>query len=148
LAVVNTISAGPVASRFKAVDLVAARRLLVAAVFLLSGGAKITNSAPVIYYIQSVGLRAFSMVIEIAAELIGGVRLLVGYRSKTTAAVLATFTLVTAAFFHPGLGDANQSNHLLEKVVVAGGLLHLAGFGAGRFSVDGVHWTSMDAQPR
>lgn len=134
----NTVSARAAAPRLDAFDLAApAGRFLMAAIFLLSGWAKVSNPAFFIGYAHSAGLPAISVAVAIPIELIGGVLLLIGYRSRITAAVLAVFTLVAASFFHSAFGDPNQFNHFFKNVAMAGGLLQVVTFGPGRFSVDG-----------
>ena len=49
---------------------------------------------------------------------------------------MALFSLATALFFHNHFGDKNQMIHFLKNVVMAGGLLQIAYFGAGAFSLD------------
>jgi len=44
--------------------------------------------------------------------------------------------LVTAMFFHHNFADQNQMIHFLKNVMMAGGLLQIAYFGAGAFSLD------------
>lgn len=73
----------------------------------------------------------------IAVELGGGLLLLAGYRTKLVAGVLAAFCVVTAFVFHHALADQNQMIHFLKNFVVAGGLLQLVAYGAGRYAVDG-----------
>ena len=134
----HTVSTGAEAPRIDTLELAApAGRLLMAAIFLLSGWAKITNTAFFIGYAHSAGLPAFSIAVAIPVEIIGGGLLLVGYRTRITAAVLAVFTLVAASFFHSALGDPNQFNHFFKNVAMAGGLLQVVAFGPDRFSVDG-----------
>ena len=137
LAVMNTVSARAAGPRFDAFDLAAlAGRLLMATFFLLCGWAKVTNPAFFIGYAHSAGLPAISVPVAIPVELIGGVLLLIGYRSRITAAVLAVFTRVAASFFHSALGDPNQFNQFFKNVAMAGGPLQVVAFGPGRFSVD------------
>ena len=69
-------------------------------------------------------------------ELGGGVLLVVGYQARLVAAVLAVFSLATAFAFHANFGDQNQMIHFLKNFAIAGGLLQVVAFGAGRFSVD------------
>lgn len=38
--------------------------------------------------------------------------------------------------FHAALGDQNQMFHFLKNLAMAGGLLQVAAFGAGPFSLD------------
>ena len=70
-------------------------------------------------------------------ELGGGVALILGYRTRAAAAILAVFALVTAAIFHSALADQNQLIHFFKNVAMAGGLLQVASFGGGRLSLDG-----------
>lgn len=134
-----------IATRARATNLTASDmaatggRLLLAAIFLLSGWSKLADPAGTIGYIQSVGLPLpqIGVALAIAVELIGGVLLVVGYRAKLAAAALALFTLVTALFFHSALGDQNQFIHFFKNVAITGGLLQVMAFGAGRLSVEG-----------
>ena len=65
-------------------------------------------------------------------RMIGGLVLISGYRVRTVAAVLAVFSLVTAAFFHNDLADQNQFIHFFKNVAMAGGLLQIVAFGKSR----------------
>jgi len=49
---------------------------------------------------------------------------------------LALFSLATAVSFHAHFADQNQMIHFLKNVMMAGGLLQVAAFGAGSFSLD------------
>jgi len=113
-------------------------RGMISAIFLLSGLSKIAAPAMTIGYIQSVGLPAPSVAfgLSVFVELAGGLALLLGYRTRAVAAVLALFSLVTAAVFHNALGDQNQFIHFFKNVAMAGGLLHVVAFGGGRISLD------------
>jgi putative oxidoreductase len=46
------------------------------------------------------------------------------------------FTLATAVFFHNNFADQNQMIHFLKNIMIIGGLLQIAHFGAGRYSLD------------
>jgi putative oxidoreductase len=73
------------------------------------------------------------VVIEIGA----GALLLVGFRTRLMAWVLAAFTVAAALVFHRALGDPNQFVHFMKNLAIAGGLVHIAGAGASAFSLDG-----------
>jgi len=113
-------------------------RLLLAAIFLISGVGKLMNPAGTIGYIGSVGLALpeVAYALAVAVEIAGGLLLVVGYRTRAAALALAAFTLVAAIFFHSNFADQNQFIHFLKNVAIAGGLLQVAAFGAGRLSVD------------
>ena len=114
-------------------------RILVAAIFILSGLGKIAAPAATQGYIAAMGLPAplLAYIGAIAVELGGGLLLLAGYRTKAVAAALAAFSIVTAFIFHHALADQNQMIHFLKNFAMAGGLLQFVAYGAGRISVDG-----------
>ncbi len=113
-------------------------RILIAAIFLLSGASKIAAPAYTISYIQSAGLPLPNIAygIAVVVELGGGLLLLAGYRTRIAAAVLAIFSLAAALSFHNNLADQNQFIHFFKNVAMAGGLLQVAAFGGGRLSLD------------
>ncbi|AIS12196.1 DoxX family protein [Pseudomonas chlororaphis] len=113
-------------------------RVLLSAIFILSGFSKIAAPAAMVGYIQSVGLPfpQLALGIAIAVELGGGLLLIAGYRTRLVALGLAVFSVVTALAFHNNLGDQNQFIHFFKNIAMAGGLLQVVAFGAGRFSLD------------
>jgi putative oxidoreductase len=117
----------------------AAGRLLIAALFILSGLGKLAAHEATQGYIASVGLPAplLGLTVAVIAELGGGLLLLIGYKVRLVSLVLAVFTLVLAVIFHKNLADQNQMIHFLKNIAIVGGLLQIAAFGAGAFSLDG-----------
>lgn len=115
-----------------------AGRVLLSAIFLLSGTSKITDPAGTIGYIQMVGLPVpvAAYAVAVAVEILGGLALVLGLRTRLAALALAGFSLVTAVGFHSNLGDLNQFIHFFKNVAMAGGLLQVVAFGAGRYSLD------------
>ncbi|PSJ40649.1 DoxX family protein [Allosphingosinicella deserti] len=113
-------------------------RIGLAAIFVLSGVSKLTAPQATIGYIASVGLPfpTVALAAAILVELAGGALLIAGYRTRLVAALLAAFSVVTALTFHADLGDQNQFIHFLKNIAMAGGLLQIVAFGAGRFSFD------------
>ncbi|MFK0165190.1 DoxX family protein [Rhizobium sp. NPDC090279] len=114
-------------------------RLLIAAIFIFSGLGKIAAPAMTQGYIGSVGLPAplLAYLAAILVEIGGGILLVIGFRTRIVALVMAGFTVVTALFFHHDFTDQNQMIHFLKNVAMAGGLLQVVAFGAGAFSLDG-----------
>jgi putative oxidoreductase len=115
-------------------------RVLLSALFILSGIGKVSAPAATMAYIQSAGLPLpeVSYGMALAAELGCGTLLLVGFFTRPVAALLAVFTLATALVFHHNFADQNQLIHFLKNVSISGGLLYVAVFGAGRLSLDGL----------
>ena len=116
----------------------AAGRILLASIFLLSGFSKIADPASSLGYISSAGLPLpqLGLAIAIFVEIVGGLALILGYRTKLVATALALFSVATAVFFHSALGDQNQFIHFFKNIAMAGGLLQLAAFGAGPVAID------------
>jgi putative oxidoreductase len=118
--------------------LAAAGRVLIAVLFLLSGLSKIAAPVMTQNYIASAGLPAplLGYLIAIIVEVGGGVLLVIGYQTRIVALVVAAFTVAAALAFHHDFADQNQMVHFLKNIAVTGGLLQVAAFGAGSFSLD------------
>jgi putative oxidoreductase len=118
-------------------------RILIALLFIPAGFGKLTGFAGTVGYIASAGLPLpqVAAAIAIIVELGFGILLLVGFKSRVTAVVLAVFTVATAVFFHNYWSMpvdkvyVNQIN-FYKNLAIAGGLLFVAVFGPGRFSID------------
>lgn len=112
-------------------------RVLLAAIFLLSGLAKLADPAGTAAYVASSGLPAPALGAWGAAllETLGGLALITGYRARPAAVALALFSVVAALFFHNNLADQNQMIHFMKNFALAGGLLQLAITGPGRFAL-------------
>ena len=114
-------------------------RVLLAAIFLISGFGKLLNPAGTIGYISAVGLPLpeLGYALAVIVEIGGGLLLIAGYQTRLAALALAALTLAAGIFFHNDFADQNQWIHFLKNAAIVGGLLQVAAFGAGRFSVDG-----------
>lgn len=115
-----------------------AGRILMAAIFVMSGIGKITNPGATIGYISSMGLPfpELGLAAAIAIEVVGGILLVAGLYTRPVALALAAFSIVTGLIFHSAVGDQNQMIHLMKNFAMAGGLLQIAAFGAGSLSLD------------
>jgi putative oxidoreductase len=114
-------------------------RLLIAAIFLISGLGKITTPAQTQGFIASAGLPfpVLAYLVAVLIEVGGGILLVLGYQSRIIASVMALFTVATAFSFHSNFGDPNAMAHFLKNIAITGGLLQIVAFGAGTFSIDG-----------
>jgi putative oxidoreductase len=120
-----------------------AGRLLIAALFLPAGIGKATGFAGTVGYIASVGLPAPAAAATLAMllEIVGGLALVLGYRTRVFALAFAAFTLVASFFFHafwavPADQQFMQQLLFFKNIAVVGGLLMLSLQGAGRWSLD------------
>lgn len=121
-----------------------AGRLLLAVLFLPAGIGKLTGFAGTAGYIASAGLPLpqVAAALAVVVEIVGALALIAGYGTRVAAIVLAAFTLVASFIFHaywavPADQQMVQQLMFFKNVAVVGGLLTLAAWGAGAWSVDG-----------
>lgn len=113
-----------------------AGRILLAALFLLSGLGKIGSYSATATYMSSAGVPSALLPLVIATEVAGGISIIAGWQTRVTAALLAGFTLLTALIFHNNLADQIQMVMFLKNVSIAGAFLLLVANGAGPLSID------------
>jgi putative oxidoreductase len=120
--------------------------LLMSTIFVLSGVGKIAAPAATMGYIAAMGLPFPVIALDgaIAIEVIGGLLLIVGFQTRLVAVALAAFSVVTGLVFHSAVADQNQMIHLLKNFAMAGGLLQIAAFGAGNWSMDALRSTRLN----
>ena len=134
----NTLIADPPStnpSAFRKVSELAGR-ILLAAVFLISGLGKIGSYAATAGYMSSAGVPSALLPLVIATEVVGAISIMLGWTTRIAALLLAGFTLLTAFIFHNNFADQIQTIMFLENVSIAGGLLLLVANGAGPLSID------------
>ena len=118
-------------------------RLLLVILFLMSGLPKLMNFSSTVAYMGSVGapLPALSAAIAVFMEVPVAIALLVGFRTRPLALLLAIYTIGTGLIGHAywasaAAEQANNMIHFYKNVAIAGGFLALCAAGAGRFSLD------------
>lgn len=113
-------------------------RILLSAVFLVSGFEALAAPSITIGYVRAAGLPLpeLGLVIRVIVEALGALALLAGYRTRWVASGLAAFCVATAFGFHFNLKDPNEIWHFLKNFAIAGGMLYVVAFGGGRLSVD------------
>jgi putative oxidoreductase len=115
-------------------------RLLLCAIFVMSGYAKLSAPAASIAMMAQEGapMPAISVVVAIVLELGGGLLLLFGLFCRSVAAVLGVWCIATAVIAHRNFADINMLIHFWKNVAMAGGFAYVVAFGAGAFSLDAV----------
>ncbi|MHA7818031.1 MAG: DoxX family protein [Erythrobacter sp.] len=113
-------------------------RLLLAALFILAGIAKIGGAEGTIGYIASVGLPAPGLLYyaTLALEIGGGLLLAVGFKARYAAAALGLFSIATAVIFHNDFAQQAEMTAFLKNLAIAGGMFMVTVFGPGRLSLD------------
>ena len=111
-------------------------RVLIAALFVVSGAGKLGAYAGTQGYMAAHGVPGALLPLVIALELGGGALVVAGLWTRTAALAMAAFTLLAAAIFHANFGDQIQQIMFLKNLAIAGGFLLLAARGAGAWSLD------------
>jgi putative oxidoreductase len=113
-------------------------RVLMSVIFLRSGYGKLMAPAATMgmfahYHLPVVGA---AYAIAVAVELLGGALILVGWKTRYVAPVMAIWCVATALVAHVHPGDNMQMINFFKNLCMAGGFLQLAAYGAGRLSLD------------
>ena len=113
-------------------------RLLIGLPFAMSGLGKLAAYGKTTAMIAAAGLPVppLAYAVAVAVELGGGLLLVAGYQARLVAIALALFSIAAAVSFHGNFADQNQMIHFLKNLMIMGGLLQVAAFGAGRLSLD------------
>ena len=112
-------------------------RALLALLFIPAGFGKIGGFAGAVGYAAAKGvpMPEVAIAIAIVVELGLGLLLLIGFQTRWAALAIAFFTVVITFIFHP-LSDPAQAQAFFKNIAVVGGLLTVAAWGAGAWSVD------------
>ena len=119
-------------------------RALLALLFIPAGFSKLTGFAGTVGYIASKGvpMPELAAAAGVGVELGLGLLVLVGFQTRWAALGMALFTLVISFIFHnfwgvPAEQVMAQSQQFFKNMAIVGGLLTVAAWGAGAWSVDG-----------
>jgi putative oxidoreductase len=102
-----------------------AGRFLLSLIFLLSGLGKISAYAATGAYMAATGVPAPLLPVVISTEILGGVAIVLGYKTRIVAFLLTGFCLLTAIIFHRNLADQTQMIMFFKNLSIAGGFLLL-----------------------
>ena len=111
-------------------------RIFISALFLISAYNKIFNLEGSMGWMESFGVPSFLIFPAIAIEIILPVLVIVGYRARFAAGILAIFCLMTAFLFHLDFSDQSQLVSFLKNIGLAGGFLFIVANGTKDFAVD------------
>lgn len=112
-------------------------RIFLALIFILAGLGKVPAVEFNVGYMEAFGVPGFLIWPTIVLEVVAGIMLAVGYKTRWAAAALAAFTLVSGLIFHTNFADQMEMTSFLKNIAITGGMLYVIAFGAGAWSVDG-----------
>ncbi len=116
-------------------------RILLSALFVISGTGKLFDFAGTTSYLEyvHVPMSSVAAVVAIAVELLGGLALLLGIRVRVVAVLMIVFVAAAAVIGHPfwsmeAADRAIAQTQFLKNLSIIGGLLLLLISGAGRYA--------------
>ena len=118
-------------------------RILLSSVYILSSISKITSFAMEKGYVEArhLPLPAVALSVALIIELAGGLAVLVGFFTRFAAWILFLYMIPTTFLFHnfwtmSGMDRYDNTVHFQKNLAIMGGLLLLAAFGPGAYSID------------
>ncbi len=120
-------------------------RILLSAIFLVSGISKISDWNGTAGMMSAHGMSAvpFFLTVAILVEIVGGLALLTGWHTRLAALMLFLYLIPTTLIFHnfwavQGAAQQMQTIHFLKNLAIMGGLLEFVAVGAYAISMDAV----------
>jgi len=118
-------------------------RVMLALIFVVSGFGKISGFEGTAAYMASKGLPMPQLLLvgAIAVEFIGGLMLVAGWKARWAALAIFAFIIPTTIIFHNPAGlppeqVQAQMINVMKNIAIMGGMLMLAAFGPGAYSLD------------
>jgi putative oxidoreductase len=104
--------------------------------FLVSGLGKIGAYSGTAAYMASQGVPGALLPFVIATEVVGASAIILGWKTRIAALLLAGFTLLTAFIFHNNFANQVEAIMFMKNLAIAGGFMLLVENGAGAWSID------------
>ena len=111
-------------------------RALLSTLFLVEGIGKISMQEEVIMFMDDYGVPEILFVPAIIIEILFPLLLIIGYRAKWAASIMAIFTFTVAIIFHTDFSEGMQMIFFLKDIAIAGGFMIIVAYGPGKISLD------------
>ena len=111
-------------------------RIFISLIFLIAGVGKIFNYEGTIGYMESFGVSGYFLITAIIIEILFPLLVIIGYKTKLAAIILALFSILLAVIFHTDFSNQMQLMSFLKNLAIAGGFLIIFVRGAGKYSID------------
>ena len=111
-------------------------RIFLSVLFLIEGIGKLFTQEQVITYMEDYGVPGMLFIPAVVVEILFPLLLIVGYKTRLAALVMALFTLTVAIIFHTDFSDGMQLISFLKNLAIAGGFMIIIAYGSNKFSID------------
>ena len=98
-------------------------RIFLASLFLIEGVKKFFLQEETIMYMEEYGVPEILFFPSLVLEILFPILLIVGYKTKISASIMALFTLTVAIIFHTEFHIQMELIAFLKDVAIAGGFL-------------------------
>ena len=115
-----------------------AARILISTIFIMAAISKSMDLLGSEQYMAAYGIPApgVLLVLSIIVEFFCGLSILLGFKAKWGAIALFLYLIPTTLIFHTEVTEQTQSIMLLKNLALMGGLLMVANYGSGEYSLD------------
>lgn len=111
-------------------------RILISIIFLMAGISKISGYAGTEAYMGAMGVPTVLLPLVILTEIVGALFIIIGYKTRMVAFLLAGFSVLSALLFHLNFADQVQATMFMKNIAIAGGFLFLVAHGPGAYALD------------
>ena len=111
-------------------------RILISTLFIISAYNKVLSIDSTMSWMEGFGVPGFLLSAVIVIEIILPLFVIVGYKARIAAALLAIFCVATAFIFHLDFSDPMQKVSFFKNIGLAGGFLFIVANGTKDWSVD------------
>ena len=101
-------------------------RILLSALFLVEGVRKFFFQEETIMYMEDYGVPEILFFPSLSLEIVFPILLIVGYKTRFSASIMALFTLTVALIFHTNFDNQMELIIFLKDIAIAGGFLIIA----------------------
>jgi putative oxidoreductase len=101
-------------------------RILLSSLFLVEGLKKIFFQEETIMYMEDYGIPGILLFPSIVLEVLFPILLIIGYKTRFSASIMALFTLTVAIIFHTNFENQMELIIFLKDFAIAGGFLIIA----------------------
>jgi len=101
-------------------------RILLSTLFLVEGVRKFFFQEETIMYMEDYGVPEILFFPSLSLEIVFPVLLIVGYKTRFSASIMALFTLTVALIFHTNFDNQMELIIFLKDIAIAGGFLIIA----------------------
>ena len=101
-------------------------RILISSLFLIEGVRKFFFQEETIMYMEDYGVPEILFFPSVILEVLFPILLIIGYKTRFSASIMALFTLTVALIFHTNFENQMELIMFLKDIAIAGGFLILA----------------------